>query len=131
MQFRSVLAILAAASATACAQMNPWREPDKIDPNVFPTEYKADMVRLARKSIDNPNDIRDGFISEPTLKAFGTENRYVVCVRFNEKGSDGRQVFPREKMAVYFGGDPNQFLDAAPDKCPTSAYKPFPELQTR
>jgi hypothetical protein len=86
---------------------------------------------LTRKSLDNPNDIRDGFISEPTLKAFGTENRYVVCVRFNVKGSDGRQVFPQEKLAASFAGNPNQYLDATPDKCAASAYKPFPELLTR
>jgi hypothetical protein len=127
MQRRNILAILAAASTAACASMNPWREPDKVDPNLFPADYKADVIRLVRKSVDNPKDVRDAFVSDPALKPFASDSRYVVCVRFN----DGHQVAPQEKMAVYFGGNPTQFIDATPDKCPASSYKPFPEVLMR
>jgi hypothetical protein len=41
---RGILAILAVASIAACANMNPWREPDKVDPNLFPADYKADLI---------------------------------------------------------------------------------------
>jgi hypothetical protein len=127
MQLRNILAILTVASTAACASMNPWREPEKVDPNLFPADYKADLVRLVRKSVDNPKDIRDGFVSDPALKQFSSDSRYVVCVRY----SDGHHDAPQEKMAIYFGGNPSQFIDAVPDKCAASAYKPFPELLTR
>jgi hypothetical protein len=63
-------------------------------------------------------------ISPPALKPFGTENRYVVCVRL-------AGVKPGEKMAIFFGGQLNQFVDAAPDVCKGAAYEPFPELERR
>jgi hypothetical protein len=133
MQLRKIPAIkvlavfVLVASTTACASMNPWKEPEKVDPNLFPADYKADLVRLVRKSVDNPKDIRDAFVSDLALKSFGADSRYVACVRYN----DGHQVAPQEKMAVYFGGNPNVFVDATPDKCTASSYKPFPELLMR
>jgi hypothetical protein len=34
-------------------------------------------------------------------------------------------------MAIFFGGEVNQFVDAAQDGCKGVAYEPFPELERR
>jgi hypothetical protein len=134
-RFRGIGMILAGLATAglglaACAGHGHKRgDSQRVDPNSFPTDYKADLVGLVRTSVGNPTNIRDAYISEPTLKMSGTENRYVVCVRFNAKGSDGRYLGIMEKMVIYFAGRPNQYVDATPDKCGAGAYQPFPELE--
>jgi hypothetical protein len=121
---------IAGLGLAACAGRGHKRgDGQRVDPNSFPTNYKADLIGLVRTSVGDPTNIRDAYISEPALKTSGTENRYVVCVRFNAKGSDGRYLGIKEKMVIYFAGRPNQYLDATPDKCGSSVYQPFPELE--
>jgi hypothetical protein len=102
---------------------------ERVDPNSFPVNYKADVIGLVRTSVADPSNIRDAYISEPALRKSDTENRYVVCVRFNGKGRDGRYLGVKEKMVIYFAGNPNQYIDATPDKCGGANYQPFPELE--
>jgi hypothetical protein len=128
-----LLAELAIAGLTlaACAGHGHKRgDSQRADPNAFPTNHKGDLIALVRTSVGDPTNIREAYISEPTLKVSGTENRYVVCARFNARGSDGRYLGLKEKMVIYFAGSPNQYIDATPDKCGSSVYQPFPELES-
>jgi hypothetical protein len=82
---------IAGRALAACADHGHKRgDSQRVDPNAFPTNYKVDLIGLVRTSVGDPTNIRNAYISEPTLKISGTENRFVVCVRFNAKGSDGR-----------------------------------------
>ena len=123
------LAVAGLGLAACAGHGHKHGDSQRVDPNSFPTNYKADLIGLVRTSVGDPTNIRDAYISEPTLKISGTESRYIVCVRFNGKGSDGRYIGIREKMVIYFAGSPNQYVDATPDKCSGPNYQPFPELE--
>lgn len=68
--------------------------------------------------------VRDAGLSAPELKPFGTESRYVACMRAT--GPD----WSKQKMIVFYGGTINQFIDATSEACGTAAYQPFPEIVT-
>ena len=40
----------------------------KVDDNVFPSDYKEDIIYQLRQQLDDPYDVRDAFIAAPVLK---------------------------------------------------------------
>jgi hypothetical protein len=113
------LALIAIASASC----DSHKEEPRVDPNLFPTDYKSKIVTFLQKYLTDRTSFFGASISPPMLKPFGIDNRYVVCVRLS-----GNK--PGEKMAVFYGGQLNQFVDAG-DVCKGAAYEPFPELERR
>jgi hypothetical protein len=112
------LALVALASV-GCSH----EEHAKVDPNLFPTDYKAKILKLLQKSLTDRSSFFGAAISPPVLKPFGNDTRYVVCVRISGDK-------PGEKLAIFFGGEVTQFVDAQ-DGCKGAAYEPFPELERR
>lgn len=115
-------AVVAVALAGCGGDLHFPKQDPPVDPNLAPTDYRDKLVLMLQTSVEDPTAMRDPFISEPALKPFGKESRYVVCVRYN----DGQS--PHEKVAVYYGGSLNQFINATPEQCGGAAYQPFPEL---
>jgi hypothetical protein len=115
-----LLAVLAATIA-GCSGMEFWKK-QAVDPNLYPANYKSEVLAYLRLNPTDMMNARDAYISIPALKQFGSESRYFVCLRAN--GQDWRQ----EKMAVFFSGQINQFVDGTSEQCGAAAYQPFPEL---
>jgi hypothetical protein len=105
-----------------CSLIGLGRQEEKPDPNVYPTNFKADLLAYIRI---NPVDLlnaRDVLVSTPALKQFGSDSRYFVCLRADGEG------WSKEKLVVFFSGQINQFVDAASGQCSAAAYQSFPEL---
>jgi hypothetical protein len=116
------LALLAVALA-ACSAMDLGRREQKpVDPNVYPANYKTDLVTYVKSHPDEMLSSRDAYVSEPALTQFGSETRYFACLRVD--GANWR----KDKMVVFFSGTINQFVDATSEQCRAPAYQPFPEL---
>jgi hypothetical protein len=96
--------------------------------NVYPAEYRAELVAYLRTYLNDPTGIRDAAISEPVLKPIGTGDRYVVCVRFNSKRGSG-YVGVKEHLVIYAGGKLDRYLETAGESCKDAAYAAFPELE--
>jgi hypothetical protein len=112
-------AALLAAALAGCAGLG---KDDKPDPNTYPANYKKDLVADAQQNPANFLNLRNASISEPMLKPFGSESRYVACL--HAEGPDWR----KDKLIIFFGGQINQYIDATGDQCAGVAYQPFPEL---
>lgn len=104
-----------------CSSFGFGQADKPVEPNVFPADYKADLMAFLQNNPFGLVGTREAALSPPELKAFGNENRYVACLRV--AGADWR----KEKMVVYFGGAINQFVDAGA-QCNGAAYQPYPEL---
>jgi hypothetical protein len=135
----AILPLAAAAIALAgCGgvQLSGWNVFDKpadvwkVDPNKFPTEFKADLLKFMRTELTDPTNIRGAFITDPTLKQFGNESRYAVCLRYNARGFDGQYAGSKDKIAVFYGAQINQFRDATSEECGAVVFRPFPELES-
>ena len=103
--------------------------PDRDEINVYPTNYKSDILGAMHTYLNNPTGIRDAAISEPTLKSSGTVNRYVACLRFTPKKNTSEYGGTKEIAVVFMRGRPDRFVDLPKTECTGVTYAAFPELQ--
>lgn len=120
-----LLSVLAAA-LLACSSSK--KEPDE-NPNIFPADYKNEILNTLTNSLDNPTNVRDAYISEPALQAAGKDERYVVCVRANVRDVANRYTGSKDRIGYFYGGHLNQLVETTNEQCRNATYKPFPELE--
>ena len=124
------LVLIAALALAGCSSVpNPWAPPAEPDANLFPQNYRSELLAFMQTYLNDPTDVRDAQIAEPVLKAVGSSERYVVCLRYNAKDSQGRYMGAKESIAVYLRGRFNQLVNATGEVCKGAAYQPFPEMQ--
>ncbi|MGA9007698.1 MAG: hypothetical protein WB495_12650 [Xanthobacteraceae bacterium] len=130
-----VLAVLA-VSLGACGH-HPPDTATESEINVYPTNYKSDILGAMHAYLSNPTGIRDAAISDPALKTVANVTRYTACLKFNAK-KDGSHDYAgaRTIAAVFQVGRFDRFVDgtnaketSAKDLCTGVTYAPFPELQ--
>jgi len=126
--------VLLALALVACGKTidelsKDQRKADWAAANVYPAEYRGELLAYLRTYLNDPTGVRDAAISEPALKPVGPGDRYVVCVRFNPKrGGDG-YAGVKDHLVIYAGGKLDRYLDAAGESCKDAAYAAFPELE--
>ena len=136
----SKLALLAAAMATlamAACTTDVGPSPAELKANweaqnVVPQGYKQDLLAYMRTYLNDPSEIRGAAVSPPALKDFGPGQRYMVCVRFNARKSDGKYAGSKDGAAVFVAGKLDRFFDVpleVRELCKDAAYAPFPELE--
>ena len=100
--------------------------------NVYPQRYQQDLLAYLRTYLNDPTHIRGAAVSQPQLKFIGPGERYVACVRYNARNSDGKYVGSKDGAAVYVAGKLDRFLDT-PERlrelCKDVAFAPFPDLE--
>ena len=114
-----------AASLVACSSDKKQAE----NPNVFPSDYKNEILVTLTNSLDDPTNIRSASISEPVIRSTGKEERYVVCLRFDARNLNRHYTGITDRIAIFYGGRLNQLVDATKEQCGNAAYNPFPELE--
>jgi hypothetical protein len=100
--------------------------------NVYPQSYRQDLLAFLRTYLNDPSHVRSASVSQPQLKYIGPGDRYVACVRFDARNSDGKYVGSKDGAAIYVVGKLDRFLDTAKDVrelCKEVAFMPFPELE--
>jgi hypothetical protein len=100
--------------------------------NVYPQGYRQDLLAFLRTYLNDPSHVRSASVSQPQLKYIGPGDRYVACVRYNARNSDGKYVGSKDGAAVYVAGKLDRFLDTPKDVrelCKEVAFVPFPELE--
>ena len=99
--------------------------------NVYPQNYKADLLAFLRTYLNNPQGVRGAMVSPPALTTVGQGQRYVACLRYNARDMDGKYPGPKEGAAVYVSAKLDRFVDAkvaVRELCKDAVYAPFPEL---
>ena len=104
------------------------KQPEE-NPNVFPADYKNEILLTMTNTLEDPTNIRDAFISEPALRQAGKEERYVVCVRSDSRNANKQYTGSMDRIGYFYAGHLNQLIDATKEQCGNAAYKPFPELE--
>ena len=108
---------------------------DDDEINVYPTNYKADILAAMHVYLNDPTGIRDAGISDPALKPVGSGKRYEVCLRFNAKtrldAKKGSADYAgvKEAAAIFVAGRFDRFAETAHEACADATYAPFPELE--
>ena len=104
------------------------KQPEE-NPNVFPADYKNEILLTMTNTLEDPTNIRGAFISEPVLRPAGKDERYVVCVRSDSRNANKNYTGSKDRIGYFYAGRLNQLVDATKEQCGNAAYKPFPELE--
>jgi hypothetical protein len=99
--------------------------------NLYPKDYKQDLLAFLRTYLNDPSHIRDAAISAPQSKTVGQGPRYVACVRYNARGGDRKYAGDKTGAAIYVLGKLDRFVDGkdAQHYCADATFAPFPELE--
>jgi hypothetical protein len=131
------LMIVAALAAGGCStDLGPSQADLKAQweaQNVYPKDYRDDLLAFLRTYLNDPRHIRGGAVSPPARRAVGSGERYVACVRYNARGSDGKYDGVKTGAAIYVSGKLDRFLDRPDDAlgyCQDAKFVAFPELAT-
>jgi hypothetical protein len=95
----------------------------------FPAGYQAEMLAFLHTYMNNPVGVRDAVIAEPVERTVGGRVRYISCVRYAERQSDGTYREPRDRAVVFVGGRLDRILPNATEECAGAVYVPFMDLQ--
>jgi hypothetical protein len=114
---------LLAASVAGCSFNTQHPVTPKVDPNLYPQNYRKQIAVYLSQQLMDRADFRGARISQLLQKQMGDSQHYVVCLQFN-----GHSEI-KNKAAIYLAGDITQFIDSTPELCGDAAYTPFTELE--
>jgi hypothetical protein len=133
MKWLALVAVLVVGGCTTDVGLSPAEIKAQWDAqNVFPQNYKTDLMAFLRTYLNDPTHIHGATVSQPQLKQVGPGDRYVACVRYNAR-VDGKYAGSNDGAATYVSGKLDRYLDGpkeVKELCKDAVYAPFPELET-
>jgi hypothetical protein len=100
--------------------------------NVLPPAYKSDLLAFLRTYLNNPSGIRNALVSQPRRKEVGPGDRYVACLRYTARNTEGKYQPPKDGVAVYVSGKLDRYFEGRAEVkalCTDASLEPFPELE--
>jgi hypothetical protein len=95
----------------------------------FPNSYKTEILAFMRSYLNNPAGLREGAMAEPVLRTVSGRPRYISCVRYSERQSDGTYREVRERAIMFINGRLDRVLPNGGEQCVGAAYAPYPDLE--
>jgi len=122
------LCLLSAFAISLLACSSSKKEAEE-NPNIFPSNYKNEILNTMTSALDDPTNVRSAYISDPVLRPAGKNERYVVCIRSDSRNANGHYTGIKDRIGIFYAGQLNQLIEATKEQCGNAAYKPFPELE--
>jgi hypothetical protein len=118
---------------TACAGSDDGRgiafTIDRGGDQAFPNNHRAEIQAFMKTYLNNPVGVHDAAMAEPVQRTVGGRQRYVSCLRFTPRESDGSYGAFRERAILYVDGRLDRMVENASEICAGAVYAPFPELE--
>jgi hypothetical protein len=95
----------------------------------YPNNYRGELLSFMKTYLNNPVAVHDAAMADPVQRTVGGRLRYVSCLRFSPRESDGSYREPRERAVIYVDGRLDHVAENASDACAGVVYAPFPELE--
>jgi hypothetical protein len=123
------LALALALSLAACGGSGSFgaRNDAEEEAKLYPANYKADVIAFLRTYLNDPSNIREPAVSEPSFQQVGPESRYVACLRFNARSAGGTYAGVKDNLVIFVAGKLDRMVPAQ-ERCVAASYQPFPEL---
>ena len=122
-------AALAACAGSDDGKSITYTDDRGVSNQPFPNNYKSEILSLMRTYLNNPVGVRDAVMAEPVQRTVGGRLRYVSCLRFSARDSDGNYREPRERAVLYVDGRLDRVIENAGEACAGAVYAAFPELE--
>jgi hypothetical protein len=95
----------------------------------FPKNFRPEVLAFLKTYLNNPVGVRDAVMAEPVQRTVGGRLRYVVCLRFSARESDGGYRESRERAILFVDGRLDRIIENANEPCAAADYAPFVELE--
>jgi hypothetical protein len=95
----------------------------------FPANYRAEILAFMRTYLNDPVGVREAVIADPVQRTLGGRLRYVVCLRYSARDTDGNYRPARDRGIVFVDGRLDRMLENATEPCGGASYGPFAELE--
>src|SRR4051794_15557463 len=95
----------------------------------YPTSYRPELLAFMKTYLNNPVGVKEAAMAEPVQRTVAGRLRYVVCLRYNAKDSDGNYRGQRERAVLYVDTRLDRIVEDAGDVCAGAVYAPAPELE--
>jgi hypothetical protein len=95
----------------------------------YPDNYRGELLAFMKTYLNNPVGVHDAAMAEPVQRTVGGRQRYVSCLRYTPRESDGSYREPRERAIVYVNGRLDRVVEKTSDICAGAVYAPYPDLQ--
>jgi hypothetical protein len=95
----------------------------------YPDNYRAELLAFMKTYLNDPRGVHDAAMAGPVQRTVGGRVRYVSCLRFTPRESDGGYRQLRERAVLYVNGRLDRVVEDAGDVCAGAVYAPFPELE--
>lgn len=130
---KSLAILLLPLTLAACLESDETRPTSFVESanaqQPYPGNYKPEMLAFLKTYLNNPVGVHDAVIAEPVQRTVGGRVRYVSCLRFAERQSDGSYREPRERAVVFVDGRLDRIIQNAAEECAGAAYVGFPEME--
>ncbi|WP_454619749.1 hypothetical protein [Bradyrhizobium cenepequi] len=126
-----LLPIALAACALSSDDSRPISFTDDrgVSDQPYPKNYRAETIAFMHTYLNDPTGVRDAAMAEPVQRTVGGRLRYIACLRFSARDSDGAYRPTRERAIVYVDGRLDRVIENAGEPCAGATYAPFPELE--
>jgi hypothetical protein len=121
--------LLAACAASDEARSITYTDDRGVSSQPFPRNYRSEVLAFLKTYLNNPVGVRDAGIAEPVERVVGGRQRYVVCLRFSARESDGDYREPRSRGIQFVDGRLDRIVENAAEPCAGAVYAAFPDLE--
>jgi hypothetical protein len=125
--------LLLPVALAACAGSDDGRDVsfigDRGTSQPYPSNYRPELLAFMKTYLNNPVGVRDAALAEPVQRTVGGRQRYLTCVHFIPRESDGSYRELRERAVLYLNGRLDRVVESAGELCSGAVYVPFPELE--
>jgi hypothetical protein len=87
------------------------------------------LLAFMKTYLNNPVGVRDAALAEPMQRTVNQRVRFVTCLRFTPRESDGSYRDVRERAVLYVNGRLDRLVENAGEICTGATYAAFPELE--
>jgi hypothetical protein len=120
---------LSACAASDDSKPITFTEDRGVSNQPFPNNYRTEMLAFLKTYLNNPVGVRDAVIADPVQRVVGGRQRYVVCLRYSARESDGGYREPHERAVLFVDGRLDRIIENGLEPCAGAVYAPFPELE--
>ncbi|UPJ54077.1 hypothetical protein IVB30_14155 [Bradyrhizobium sp. 200] len=121
--------MLSACAAIDDSKPITYTDDRGVSSQPFPKNYRTEVLAFLRTYLNDPVGVRDAVMAEPVERVVGGRQRYVACLRFSPRESDGGYREPRVRGILFVDGRLDRIIENAVEPCAGVAYSPFAELE--
>ena len=123
------IALAACAGGDEGRSVSLFGGADKFPNQPFPNNYRAELLAFLKTYLNTPIGVHDAVIAEPAPREVSGKTRYVVCLRYSMRESDGSYREPRDRAVLFFNGRLDRMIENGAEICAGAAYAAFPEME--